>query len=224
MLLFLSLGLIAVSLAHLSFLKKNDIYLFFSFLVIVVVMAFQDSVSADFSEYIRLFEGILDGDIHPALFRSQSGRLDSIEIGWYGLNYLVGSLIPSYYAVAFIAQSFFCVTLAKIIRMVVPGTFRWLAVAYFYINPMLFNMSGVRQTVAIGFFILAVCAILDNQKWYMVAILLLCGSLFHNSMVFSIPFLALVFLRKGEGYWPYVYLAVFSILFLLAVFSGAKYQ
>ena len=224
MLLFLSLGLLAVSLAHLSFLKKNDMYLFFSFLVILVVMAFQDSVSADFKGYIETFEGIFDGKIRPALFRSQRDRLDSTEAGWYLLNYLIGSVIPSFHAVAFVALGFYCFTLSKIIHLVVPGTFRWLAIAYFYVNPMLFNMSGIRQTVAIGFFILAICELLDDRRWYMVVLWMLCGTLFHNSMLFSLPFLALVIFRKGKGYVPYVYMAVFAMLFMLAVFSGAKYQ
>ena len=111
MLLFLTLGLLAVSLAQLSFLKKNDLFLYLAFLVILVVMAFQDSVSVDFPTYIEEFDKIADGKMHAMLFRSQSEREVSTEAGWFGLNYLIGLLIPSFHAVAFIALGFYCFTL-----------------------------------------------------------------------------------------------------------------
>ena len=224
MLLFLTLGLLAVSLAQLSFLKKNDLFLYGAFLVILVVMAFQDSVSVDFPGYIEDFTKIADGDMHAVLFRSQADRDIATEPGWFALNYLVGLLIPSFYAVSFIALGFYCFTLVKLIRLIVPDTYRWLAVAYFYLNPMLFNMSGIRQTIAIGFFILAVCSILEKGGFAETALWLILGALFHNSMIFSLPFLLLLFLKRGEGYSVLIYEAVFSVLFLLAVFSGAKYQ
>lgn len=226
MLLFLTLGLLAVSLAHLSFLKKNDLFLYLAFLVILVVMAFQDSVSVDFPSYIEDFDKIADGKMRAVLFRSQADREVAIEPGWFAVNYLVGLLIPSFHAVAFIVLGFYCFSLVKLISMVVPDTYRWLAVAYFYLNPMIFNMSGIRQTVAIGFFILAVCSLLNNDgkgiAWAAVWVLL--GALFHSSVLFAIPFLALLLVNKGEGYSVIIIELVFLLLFLLAAFSGAKYQ
>ncbi len=224
MLLFLTMGLLAVTFAHMSFLKQNDLYLFVSLLVIVIVIAFQDSVSVDFPGYIETFDGISEGTVNAKLFRSQAERANSTEIGWYLLNLVIGSIIPSFYAVAFIAIGFYCYTLSRIIRLVVPGTYRWLAVAYFYLNPMLFNMSGIRQTVAIGFFILAVCAVLENKKWYIAVLWLICGSLFHNSMVFSLPFLAFLFMPEIKGKWVYAFMIGLTALFLLAIFVGAKNQ
>ena len=224
MLLFLTFGILAVSLAHLSFLKNNDLFLYLSFLAVLVVMAFQDSVSVDFPGYIETFNRIGYGEVRPSLFRGQADRADATEVGWYALNWLVGKLIPSFHVVAFIALGFYCFALVRMVQLVVPGTYRWLAVAYYYLGPILFNMSGIRQTVAIGFFILAVCAIVDNGDIWMAVLLVLLGSLFHNSMVFSVPFLLLVFLKKGEGWPVYVYMLVFVVLFSAAAFSGAKYQ
>lgn len=224
MLLFLTLGLLAVCLAHLSFLRKSDIYLYCSFFVILVVMAFQDAISTDFPQYIDEFEAMLDGRMHASLFRSRAERLDSTEAGWFLLNYGLGSLIPSFHAVAFVALGFYCLTLIKLIRTVVPDTYRWLAIAYFYLGPILFNMSGIRQTVAIGFFIMAVCRFLETDSFWRALVWILLGALFHNSILFAIVLFPLVFLKKGEGKSIYVYEGVFALLFIVASFSGAKYQ
>lgn len=193
MLQFLILGILAIFFAYQSQFKGKKNMLIFSFVIITYVMGMQDAISVDFNNYKGIFYDILGGKIdHSYLGFGTKDGFDGIESGWYFLNLFIGHTIGYYNVVATIASAIISFALYKII-LLCDSRYRWLAVTYFYFIPMLFFMSAIRQGVAVGIFILVVIYIIE-KSWKKAAIFVLLGFSFHNSFIFSLAFIPLLFI------------------------------
>ncbi len=218
---FIILTSIAVLLSFLSQNKKKDYLIYLSFAVLAGVMGLQDSISVDFPSYIKEFDDINRGVVKGVLIRSQEMRDTAIEYGWFLVNRIIGYIIPSFYVVSFTTSLFFCFSVARLIKDVVPTKYRWVATSYFVLSPMIFFMSAMRQAVAVGCFIFAVRSILNKKKWYIPVLWLLAGSLFHNTLLIALLFLLLLLMPDKN---KELYVAGLCILFVVALFFGQQYK
>ena len=195
MIQFLTCGALAILFAYQSQFKRNRYLLVFSFVIIAYIMGMQDAISTDFNNYKEIFNDIIAGKIgHSYLGFNTKEGFEGIESGWYYLNLAVGSIINSYNVVATIAAGIMSFALYKIVNFSCLK-YRWLAVGFFYFIPMLFLMSAIRQGVAVGLFILVVLYVIE-RSWKKAILCVMLGLAFHNSFIFSILFLPILFIPE----------------------------
>lgn len=213
---FVFIGVFATLLIFLSRDKRASWLSLIAYALIVYVASMQDSISMDFAAYVRLFDKIATNERVGAFF-SLSSRSGTVELGWYLLNYYLGKFVYSYHFVALVATCIICfaihVSLASF-----NSRWKWLSIFVFYFIYMPFFMSGIRQGVAISFFIIA--TVLYVKRHYLLCVTaLFLGLLFHNSIVFSL--VAFPLLSINDSYLErkkisiVKYIGCFYVLFLL---------
>lgn len=215
---FIFAGLLATLLAYLSQYDKKNILLFLSLLVIWYIAAFQDNIGVDFESYLEGFNNYLQGNVKASFIRTDRGHT---EIGWFLLCKGIGTIFPSFYAVTPIVYGFILYSVYRILKYVSPQ-WRWLAIFYYYfgVKLFLFNMSGMRQSVAIAFWVLLAFSIKD-KKIVSAVLYSILGISFHTSFLFSLPFVLFLFIPEDKInisrhpiIWAFGILAVFSLGFL----------
>lgn len=179
---FIFCGLLAAFFAYISHIKGNKHYLILSFCVIAYIMGLQDAVAIDFPGYEKNFELIMLGQKSYG-FLSIEGRHSEgeIEIGWYFLNRVLGSIIHSYHFVTLVACIFMCCIMYKMLQKV-DSKWNWLSILYFYLVSMQFCMSGIRQALAMMCFMMAAINVIE-RKWKHLILFSLLGMSFHNSYI-----------------------------------------
>ena len=214
MVFFITAGLLSTLFAFLSQYRKNQRLIFLSLFIIFYIMAFQDAIACDVPAYLDYYYGVLSGTSETVLFRTKD-NIQGLEIGWYYLNYILGKVFHTFYAVMVVIAFFYCYTLYQLLKRI-PNQWHWVAIAYFYFQPMLFFMSGLRQSVAICFFVLAVLQL--KEKGYLKALLLLLvGFTFHNSIMYGLLFVPFYYLftsklvEKTNKAFSVVLIVVFTI-------------
>lgn len=220
MIQFLLAGVLAVFLAYRSQFENKDKLLFWSFVVMWYIAAFQDCVGVDFSNYMSDFYLIQQGIVTPSLFRVDR---DHIELGWYLLNKGIGSVFGTFYAVTPIVYAIILYPIYKLVKLV-PPQYRWLSVLWFFfgIKWFLFEMSGQRQGLSMAFWILLVFALKD-KKYFRAIIFFILGVSFHNSFIFAVFLILLTRLHyekidfsKRKGVWIVGAVGVFLLGFFFA--------
>lgn len=186
MFIFVFSGLLATLFAYISQYSKYRRLLFVAFGIVAIIMGFQDNIGRDYTAYVDAFRNIKLGLIDWALVRSE--RSAEIEIGWYLMNRLVGHFTNTFQVVSFIESSLICYVIYRLLKYV-PSNWHWLAILFFYFNPslMLFCMTGLRQTMAITFFTLAIIYMMEKKKKKGFFLLVFALS-FHDSMIFGSMF------------------------------------
>lgn len=214
MVFFISAGLLSTLFALLSHYGKNQRLIYLSLFIIFYIIAFQDAIACDFPAYLDYYEGVLSGTSEATLYRTKD-NIDKLEIGWYYLNFLLGKAFHTFYAITVVIAFFYCYTLYQLLKRI-PSQWHWVAIIYFYFQPMLFFMSGLRQSVAICCFVLANLQLYD--KGYLKAlVLLLLGFTFHNSILYGLLFVPLYYLfnsklvEKANKVFSVVLIAIFTI-------------
>ena len=218
MILFVSAGLLATLLAYLSQFDKKNHMLFMAFFIIWFIAAFQDAIGVDFASYKDGFGRILNGSVKGSFFRVER---EQTEMGWYLLCKGIGTLIPSFYAVTPIVYAFILYSLYRLI-VLVPAKWRWLFIFYYYfgVKFFLFDMSGMRQGVAIACWILMALSMKENK--YKTALLyVVLGISFHNSFIYSLGLAPLILIPyernkfyQRKGLWVSIILGAFILVYV----------
>lgn len=179
---FVFCGILAAFFAYISKYKGQKHFLVLSMVIIAYIMGLQDNVSVDFSAYARNFNEIMNGTKGFAFLgldeRHSSGN---IEVGWYTLNKILGSIINSYHFVALVSSIFICCVIYKMLKYV-DWEWYWLSIIYFYFINMQFCMSGIRQAMAMMCFMLTTLFFIE-KKWKNLTLTIILGLSFHNSFL-----------------------------------------
>ena len=179
---FVFCGLLATFFAYLSQFKGHKHFLVLSMAIIAYIMGLQDAAAIDFPDYVKIFENIMQGTKEYAFLNFEERHSGGvIEIGWYTLNKVLGSIIYSYHFVSLVASIFICSVIYKMLTKV-DRKWHWLAILYFYFINMQFCMSGIRQAIAMMCFILVVLFIIE-KKWKKMLFFAVLGTTFHNSFI-----------------------------------------
>lgn len=223
MIQFVFAGLLASFLAYLSQFDKKNYALILAMLVIWYIAAFQDCIGVDFISYKQEFEKIVNGRTSGSFFRTDR---DDIEIGWFLLCKGIGSVFGTFYAVTCVSYAVMLYPVYKILMYVTPK-FRWISVFFYYfsIKQFLFVMSGQRQGMAIAFFVLMILAI-KNQKYIKAVIFALLGISLHNSFLYILAFVPLVFIPYDRiDFYKYKYFIITAciVLFFVGFFYVSQF-
>ena len=191
MIFFAFSGILATFLAYVAKNDKGRTSLFMCFFVMWFVASFQDCIGTDIIAYKEAFEKIMRGGMDFSFFRSDR---DAIEIGWYLLNKGLGSLFGTFYAVMPVVYAVILYSVYKLL-LYIPKQWMWVAVFFYYfgLKLFLFDMSGLRQGIAVAFWLLLVFS-LKEKKYKASLVYALLGISFHNSFIFSIAFIPLIYI------------------------------
>lgn len=215
---FMFAGILATFLAYISQFEQKGRSLFLALFVIWFIASFQDAVGIDFASYEKGFFQILDGRRSGSFFRTDRSQ---IEIGWFVLCKGIGTFVNTFYAVTPIVYAFILYALYRLL-LLVPKQWRWLFIFYYYfgIKYFLFDMSGIRQGIAIACWILLALALKD-KKYKTAIIFVLLGISFHNSFIYSLLLIPLTFIpyeritfNKHKLLWTFLVLGSFAAIYV----------
>ena len=204
-----------------SLIKLNENgrkYLYIlSFILIFLFLALRFEYGNDYNSYLWIYENIQHNGVE--------GIDERIELGWILLNKSFLNL-NFYYLIAFL--SFFHVFIAYFfIKKYVNSKFYWLSLFVYLIdiNIMLMNLTALRQSVAISFYILFVDSLIQN-KYFKSLFFALIGINFHGSsaVVFVLTFILYLFKWVSTRFYSITILFLFLFLFLFGDFLLLKFN
>jgi hypothetical protein len=225
---FFIFGICSFFFSIISSITKRKDFFFFSFFLIFLFQAIRYNYGNDYISYKEIFVEINESNLFETRY----------EIGWIVLNklfYYLGfqSLI------AFISLFISYVYYKFIIHFLKPNYY-WLGFFIFIFDPnnLLINITAIRQSIAIAFFLLSIINLV-NKKLLPSFILLVTATFFHTSSLIIFPILLIVFFLnrflKNKKIYKFIllplYISVFYItenlkdyIFLLnTVFADGKY-
>lgn len=167
-----------------AFLAKYKIFedgLKISFIIIFFFLALRYNFGNDYKSYLNGFLEI-NGYEEINVFDSRF----YFEPGWIVLNNLFEPL-GFFLLIAFLA-AFNCFLYYYFIRKYVPVKYSWLAVFLYVFNPdiMLIHSSAIRQSVAVGLFIVSL-EYLHKKDFLRFSLVIWFASLFHTSALILLP-------------------------------------
>ena len=183
---------IALIIASLILQKNKKISPYWGFILVFLIMGFQEGVEGDFMGYKTTFNSL-------GAVSGTSVVGDAYEWGWYYLM-LVFSIFPFWFFVMSLA-GFQSLVLVKYSQTYEKHEFLYLGpiLFFFTFNMMLMQMKAMGQGVAIEMMILSFLLVDKTRKPWWPAIIALFAFTIHNSALILWPFLLLYYLVKKSG-------------------------
>jgi hypothetical protein len=175
------INLIAVFFAYLARNKAGDHFLKISFFVIFYFLALRYNYGNDYSAYMDGFNEI---NSNPGI--SYFGKDSHFEPGWIFLCRLFKPF-GFFILIAFLSM-FNSIIYYRFLRKYVPPSYYWFAVFFYTFNPslMLVNQSGIRQSIAIAFFLISLEYVYKKNIIGFLSCIAI-ASLFHSSALIVLP-------------------------------------
>lgn len=155
-------------------LNKTYPFRFFTYMILFMFMALRYNYGNDYMAYL---------DIH-ALMNEGLPAWGQEDILFYRLNLL----IPNFFLYIGVISLFYIISICNLIKNNLSKNQYWFAILILLINPYLFlmHLSGIRQTLAICFFVFAInFAIKRKMILYIIFVLLATGM--HSSAIILLP-------------------------------------
>lgn len=156
------------------FNKKVPFYIF-SFWILLMFLALRYGYGTDYWSYLLK---------HKYMYVGSGSFWEQKEILYTYLN----MLISNFHWLIAVISIFYVFTVQRLIKSSLSIKYYWLAIFVWLINPYLFlvHLSGLRQTIAICFFVFAVhFAIKRKLVPYLIFVVIAAG--FHQSALFMLP-------------------------------------
>jgi hypothetical protein len=184
------------------------------FLIFLFIIGFRNEVGADWGNYVRHYEDSSSINFFEAVVYK--------DVGYSLLNWLVYSFGGGVYVVNTICAA---ISLACLIYFARRNPYPWLYVSisiYFYI--VVIGMSLTRQSVAIGFFMIAIHSIINNNLLKFTLFIIL-ASLFHKTALLLMPLYFLITLRGMSAFKIgfFTYIGIFLLIYVTGIFDGYYY-
>ncbi|NOT40909.1 MAG: EpsG family protein [Alphaproteobacteria bacterium] len=188
--------------------RQNTILFVLALAALFLFVGFRWQVGCDWTGYLNIFEITRLASVEEVL----AGR----EAGFGLLNVLLHSFELDYFWVNAAGALFFFVGLYFFARREQnPLAVVALAFPILIVN---MPMSGVRQGIAIGFFMLAINAYRDGNRW-LYAAAILAGSTFHQSALIFLGLTPLIAVRKTVA--TIAFALILSLPAMYLIFTGA---
>lgn len=173
--------------------------------------------------YKELFEANCDlgwKEFWNMVSQSRLGNGPEVDIGYFGLMAIMGRLTHSYYIFSFIADLVFFVPFG-IILYCYSTCMRQLVFAFvFFISFLLMGfVGGGRQSIAMGFDLMAFLAVIDRKKWRAILFFLAGVTIHFSSLLFLIPLLMIWFNVKPKTL-KIIHIICFALVPLVLIFPG----
>ncbi|HEY5368242.1 MAG TPA: EpsG family protein [Hanamia sp.] len=213
----LLVGIISVLFAFLAKYKETKWGLIASFTVIFIFLALRYDFGNDYMGYLEGFNNVNSyGEIN------YFGKYYNYEIGWLVLIRLFHNY--GFFSMVGFLALLNCIIYYRFIKKYVEVKYYWLAVFIYVFDPrfMLIQASAMRQSLAIGIFILSIDYIYKKDL-IRFALCIGIASLYHSSALILFPAYFLGFIhKKGNKYSGMLLFGIFISLFLFPA-SFASY-
>ncbi len=184
---------------------------FFKFRIITIVsFVFLSTfkamtVGSDDVAYLNFYHDVDKMKIFPPAF----------EIGYTLLNFCLAKLHMPFRVLLFIVSCFISICVVVFVNTLSKNKFLSL---FFYIafGTFAFSLSGLRQTIAIGFLLLAIVLVLKNKALGACGLILL-ASLFHKSALIGFVFVILKYIKLN---WKIVLLFVLANVLMVLIYPS----
>lgn len=192
---------------------KNGMKL--SYFLVFLFLALRHDYGNDYSSYFSGYLGLQS-------LQDKDFYFNGNELGWLYLNYFFKSLFGDvgFHVMLASMAGFVCFVLYRLIINYMPPKYYAFVTALFLLEPnnILVMSSAMRQSIAVGIFLLSFDYLLQRKYLYYLAGILL-ASLFHTSVL---VFIALIVLNivNWRIYLPYVFVIFLSLFFLLNNLTG----
>ena len=206
-------------LYRLNILKNNNFFYVLVLLSLSIFSGFRFEVGpTDWISYKAFFDTLnLDKNILD-LYQSKNQQF---EIGYYCLNYLIKYLGWDYGAVFLASSLFISYALYKFTSHFSVNKFYILTI-YIGYSYILLNFAQVRQSIAIGFFLLGCSYYLSHRGKLISLIIAALGILFqYSSIIYITILLAVIFLpRPKRRHIVYIFMALGLLIFITTFFTS----
>ena len=196
--------LISIFFTYLSKYKNARFFLNLAFILLVVFWGIRYDFGNDYSVYLYNFN-LINSDSKGAL---------NFEFGWILLNKLFSGLGFSY--LVFFVTIFQFYSIYFYLTHYVKSEYRWLVLLFYAINIslMIHSLSGMRQTIAMSFFVFVLHYVYE-RKYIPCIIILFLAAQFHSSAYFMLilPIVRYILDLKKIVY-IYLLLAIFIVCFV----------
>lgn len=191
-------------------LRGQNLLWWFIGIFFTIMIGFRYQVGGDWGSYLRHYDNTLN--------RTFLAALSTNDPGYAALNWFSGLVGGEIYLVNLIAGA---IVMTGIILFARRQPLPWLAVIVtvpYMLTVM--AMGYTRQSIALGFILIALVALSDGKLKSFVALVIL-GALFHKTAVLLLPFAALAETkRKG---WTYTWVGItMAVAFGLLVSEGQQ--
>ncbi len=183
---------------HWGAIKSSKIGVTLFALIIGIISGIRFETAQDWPGYEKFFTD-LDVKVSPLQSFLQHSDLPSFEIGFHLLNYFVKWLGGSYLEVSLLASIFCALALAKLLNQLSINRFYVLAIYCSY-SYLLLHFAQVRQSIAVGIFLLAVAHYIKNRQLTSALSLALLAPMFqYSAALYVVLFLVAVKWPKKWG-------------------------
>lgn len=199
--------LVAILFSVPFFRKKNRVPMYiFSFLILFFFLSIRLDYGNDYDGYLGIYMNIKSG----------IGGWGSNDIAFKFLN----QISPTF-RVFIVLQSFiYMMTIFLLMNKFLTNSNMWQGLMLLLINPYFFliHLSGIRQTLAMCMFILAVLLFINGKKIYGLLMTIL-AVMFHKSALILLPIILFLNKKKNKIFWIYIMFFTTLILLLTPLFN-----
>lgn len=159
--------------------QSTILYLSFSALILTLAASFRYAIGFDYFSYRNIYENMESLSFYEILY------IYKTEFMFYIFCKLLVTAGVSYIGFLFIVSLFMHGTAMWAVYRY--SKMPWLSV-YLYITLQFFahNMNLIRQSIALSFFLFAY-PFLKKRKFLLFLLIMVCGTFFHNSLIFMVP-------------------------------------
>lgn len=134
------------------------------------------------------------GEFWHAVVLRYAGIDNDADVGFMGLQKLIGLLTDDFYIYSLIADLLFFVPFGMILYRYTTSMKQIIFAFIFYISLVqIYFLGGARQIFAMGFDLMALLAIIDRKKLLTVLLFLVGVSIHFSSILFAVPLLMIWF-------------------------------
>ena len=190
----LTAGVLLIMLS-LAFQKNKKIQPYWGFLIVFIIMGFQEGVQGDFMGYKESFQIMARGGVYDSVTSEN-------DYVWLFLTKLFSSFMPFWMFVILLA-GFECGVLYKVGNNYGSKEYGWVGPVLFFFTfyMMLIQMKAMRQGLATEIVVLAYY-LSDKKKGFWWSIALMALAMFvHHSTLAAVPFIALQLVVSRKKDW-----------------------
>lgn len=209
--------------------RNRGFYIVSCSLILLFIAVFRSPEWFEYRYYIdtltykELFEANCDlgwKEFWNMVLQSRLGNGPEVDIGYFGIMAIFGRLTHSYYFFSFFTDLFFFIPLCIILYRYGTSMQQLIFAFVFFISFMLTGLiGGGRQTIAIGFDLMAFLCVIDRKKWKAILFFLIGFSIHKSSLVFLIPLL-MIWFNVNPKILKIIHIVCFALVPLALVISG----
>jgi len=221
--IILAAGILLIILS-LVFQKNKKFSPYWGFVLIFLIMGFQEGIEGDFMTYKAEYQDMAQGI-------GNSSATAGNDTVWLFLNGLFSKFLPFWMFVILLA-AFECIVLYKLGNKYGSRQYGWLGPVLFYFTfyLMLIQMKALRQGFAVEIIVLAYLMTGHKRGWLWGGLLTFAAVFVHHSTLIVIPFIILHFvvskikdidkvkeysLGKPKLVFPIIMVAAFMFVYTL---------